>query len=117
LIALVLSLANGPVGLWVLVPLWATLIYGLSYGQGRIAGWLAGPNMVFLGAISFSMYMLHYLVMQCGLTLITLDDLLKMPVGYGVAYIGILWGLTVLLAWASYLWLESPMQRLLGPKR
>ncbi len=34
-------------------------LYGLAFGQGWFAGWLASPSMVFWGEVSFSLYMTH----------------------------------------------------------
>jgi peptidoglycan/LPS O-acetylase OafA/YrhL len=43
-------------------PLFALLIYGLAKQQGRVAQLLSTPSFVFLGEISFSLYLTHLIV-------------------------------------------------------
>lgn len=42
-----------------LVPAFAALVYGLARGGTRVSGWLAARPAVFLGEISYAVYLLH----------------------------------------------------------
>jgi len=77
---------------WLSIPLLAILIWGAQKGvSGHI---LASRPIVFLGEISFSLYMTHYLVIQ------TLDN--SLPV---------MWGITLVLAWGMYRLIETPLRK------
>ncbi len=83
----------------------ATFALGYALRHRRIPAWLA-----WLGRISYSVYLLHPVVRYVLMWL--LPDGKARPfavqLGIGVAYLA----LTLLVAWASYTWVERPGQRL-----
>lgn len=42
-----------------LIPVYASLVLSLAYGQGRLGRWLASPRMVELGHASYALYLVH----------------------------------------------------------
>lgn len=52
---------NGAAAHWS-VPCFALALYGLAFNRGWVARWLGSRVMVYLGEISYSMYMTHALV-------------------------------------------------------
>jgi peptidoglycan/LPS O-acetylase OafA/YrhL len=99
-------------GMWLTVPALAALVYGLSFGRGVLARFLSTPFMLFLGNISFSFYMVHYLVLQTGFTLMPLENLHGW---FGAFYLAWLWLLTFFTAWAMHAVIERPLQKRLVP--
>jgi peptidoglycan/LPS O-acetylase OafA/YrhL len=99
-------------GMWLIVPALAALVYSLSFGQGRIARFLSTPFMLFMGNISFSVYMVHYLVLQVGFTLLPVESLHGW---FGSFYLAWLWLLTFFAAWAMHAVIEQPLQKRLAP--
>ena len=96
-----------PQALLLLLPAILLMMAGLHAG-GPIINRLFGSRvMVFLGEISYSIYMLH------GFALILVNQLLRhfvilpsMP--YALLILGLKMGLTLLLAWLGFRWIECP---------
>ncbi|MEG3177067.1 acyltransferase [Sphingomonas sp. RB3P16] len=49
---------------WILIPLFPLLVAGLATGRSISAAALSGPRLVYLGDISFSVYLMHMLVIE-----------------------------------------------------
>jgi len=47
-----------------IVPLFALLIVGLAHNTGRVSAALSAPALVFLGVVSYSVYLSHMLVLE-----------------------------------------------------
>ncbi|MFG3419396.1 acyltransferase family protein [Micromonospora sp. NPDC049460] len=110
---------------WVRAELWAALL-AVAYilvitaaadadVRGRRSPWRSRP-MVWLGEVSFAFYLVHVLVMV---------TVLRLTGDWGVGYRG-WWGLAAVLgfllanlalAGALHRFVETPMMRLLGPRR
>lgn len=63
LTALVLANPTHELAAPLIVVLIAVLLFGLSYGRGGTAWLLSRPAMLYLGEISYSIYLLHWLVL------------------------------------------------------
>jgi peptidoglycan/LPS O-acetylase OafA/YrhL len=85
----------------------AILIAVFASGRGLVSRALSVKPLVFLGEISFSIYMLHQILMKAFVTTFAWPDVPE------VVYFGALFA----LASASYLLVEKPGQRLLLGKR
>ena len=56
-----------------LIPIYATLVLSLAYGQGRAGRWLASPTMVSLGKASYALYLVHAPIIFFSMKLFSLD--------------------------------------------
>jgi peptidoglycan/LPS O-acetylase OafA/YrhL len=84
----------------------AAIFYGCLHSRSRL---VTGPWIVQLGRISYGLYMLHMVALLLSLSL------LRPARGWpllGAKAVGLI--LTVLLAFASYRWLEAPFLRFKG---
>lgn len=72
---------------------------------GRIRGALSRPWPVALGRISYSLYLIHLLVILSSVHL--LYEVLSLPVIAGGAFVG-----SLLAAWMFHRWVEAPANRL-----
>jgi peptidoglycan/LPS O-acetylase OafA/YrhL len=89
----------------------ALLLFGLSYEHGFVARFLSLRVVVYGGAISYSLYMTHALVLKVSQP-IWLKLGLDGPWFGTLNFVGIL-GLTILGASACHHWIEVPCNRLL----
>ncbi len=83
----------------------ALLVWSLvAAPASRCAAWLAWPPLVAVGKISYGLYLWHYPLFR-----VAEAQTLKtgMPVAYGMALAACL---TVLAAWASFVWVERPLR-------
>lgn len=98
----------GPLALWPCLAT-AALIWVGSSGRALATRWLSGPVLRWIGAHSFSLYLWHWPVLVLARH-VALDQPTPMQTAMAVA-------LSVLLAWASLRWVESPVRhsRLSGP--
>jgi len=105
-IVLILSCAEGGSVLFVL-PCFATLIWGLSPGCGLLANLLCRRGFQFMGAVSFSVYLLHYpIILQLSphLLFMTPEAGVFVTVGFLAA--------VVALASLTFKWIELPFQKM-----
>ncbi|MFT4287091.1 acyltransferase family protein [Nocardioides sp.] len=85
------------------------LVLPLIFGEGgRARGWLTTPLAHWLGEISYGVFCLHMMVLVLGMRLLGIE-----------VFTGSFWGVlgftlpvSLVLAAASYRWLESPLLRL-----
>ncbi len=96
-----------------LVVCFAVLIGALSYDRGRLARFLSRGVFVYLGTISYSLYLTHQLVQRAFKVLLHPERFDPLPAltkaGYGAIYLGALLGAAALL----YHLVEEPGRRLL----
>lgn len=95
----------------------STLVVGLAANQGLAARLMSRPWMVWLGTISYSIYMSHYLVMH------VVQVASRAVMGSGVGrhfdavqsglFLVALCGLVVMLSWALYVLFEAPTRDML----
>ena len=101
-----------PRALLLLLPAILFMMAGLHAG-GPIVDRLFGSRlMVFLGEISYSIYMLH------GFALILINQLLRHVIispsmAHALLILGLKMGLTLLLAYLGFRWIESPAREML----
>jgi peptidoglycan/LPS O-acetylase OafA/YrhL len=74
---------------------------------GASAGFLRNPTLLYLGKISYGLYVLHEFAHFCALRLVPAATPIRVMAQSAVGF-----ALTVLLAAASYRWLEGPFLRL-----
>ncbi len=94
-----LSMINVRDGL--LAPIFAAVIWALSYPRTAVAQWLSARWLVVLGEASFGLYLIHYLVLHLFQAL-GLSSASIYPI-----YILLCVGLSV----ASFFWFETPARR------
>ncbi len=84
------------------------LIYVMAMGRGRITAWLSHPMLVLLGEISFSLYLLHQILLRYYQANIThfphLPDILSLA---------IFWVTVLLASYLMWALIEMPGRRLL----
>lgn len=51
-------------GTFAALPFMALIVLGLAYGRGRLAAALSLPRAIIVGEVSYSLYMVHLLVME-----------------------------------------------------
>jgi peptidoglycan/LPS O-acetylase OafA/YrhL len=93
------------------LPGFAGIILGLAYRRGPVNALLASPPALFLGRISFSFYLVHYILLRLALWIYTLD-MQNDPLWLRLLYVVLLGGLCIAVAAALHAWVESPCQRL-----
>lgn len=99
-------------GTWEIVPLLLFWLLALSYGKGRIAGWLGKPVMQFMGKISFALYMVHYPLLQILIKAIGgMDGLKAMETFPAAAFVMGLWFITIGVAIVIHKYVEIPSQK------
>ena len=88
-------------------PLIPLVIYSLARGQGGFASLLATPTMLLWGAVSYSLYMTHLIVLNCVRAIVG-----GMPTGVaGVAVAVLVIALSLAVAYCTYHWVEEPCRR------
>lgn len=97
-----------------LVPVGLVIAAGAAADAAGAPSWLASPAMVWLGNVSFAFYLWHFLVLTYGA--------MWLGAGWGtpaaVAVLVALFGVTLLLSWATYALFEYPiMRRFAGSSR
>jgi peptidoglycan/LPS O-acetylase OafA/YrhL len=86
-----------------LMPLWAVLISVFARQSGAISWFLSHPWCVRLGEISFSFYMVHYVVLRVETHFLGWTHVaVSLCVGLGA---------TLAMSFALYHWVETPMRR------
>lgn len=99
---------------WFLLPAYPLLIYALAANDGAI-GWLSHRVAVWLGAISYSLYLIHPLVLL-GLKRV-FDAMPQMPQAQAlIIYGSAATAISIALSAASYRWLEKPARALLSAR-
>jgi peptidoglycan/LPS O-acetylase OafA/YrhL len=99
--ALLIAAAHLP-GLDSLAPLaFPLLVLLCAQGEGLLARLCATRPVVWLGAISYSIYLWHWLAIQIGV---------RLP---GIEPTGLVWntamiGIVLIISWASFHWIEQP---------
>ncbi|OSZ71686.1 acyltransferase family protein [Hydrogenophaga sp. IBVHS1] len=92
-------------GLWSLWPCLGVMLVIAGRAEGRATRWLMSPSMVWLGGLSFSLYLWHWPVLAFLRYLTQAYELTP-----------VLWlcfsGITLLLSWLSWSFIETPARRL-----
>lgn len=81
-------------------PAFAVLIAVFSVGRGKFSGWLSTRPMIFLGEISFALYLIHYIVV------IYFHDHPALTAYGWVSYVSV-WGISLSLASILFLFVEK----------
>lgn len=76
----------------------------IRFSQWPAFRWLGTPWLVFIGTLSYTLYLVHYT------TLFAVEHAL--PQVPAVLQGALAFGISMLLAWASYTWVEKPCARL-----
>jgi hypothetical protein len=84
------------------------LIYVMAMGHGRITVWLSNPILVLLGEISFSIYLLHQILLRYYQSNISVFP--KLP---NVLSLAIFWGILLLASYLMWALIEMPGRRLM----
>lgn len=79
------------------------LIYVIAMGRGRIAVWLSHPMLVLLGEISFSLYLLHQILLRY--YQINIKDFPRLP---DVLALAIFWAIILLASYLIWALIEMP---------
>ncbi len=90
------------------MPFFGLLIYVMALGRGKISKLFSHPSLVFLGEISFSIYLIHRILLTYYSSRIASIQHLPNPVAFGVFMIILL--LSSYLMWVC---IEMPGRRLL----
>ena len=102
-------------GHWMLAvwnPLFACVVaigVGVVMTDGRFGRWFTGRAMVWLGELSFGIYLWHFLVL---VAMRQLWPASEQSAAFGMLALPVCVVLTLLLAWASHVWVERPAMRL-----
>jgi peptidoglycan/LPS O-acetylase OafA/YrhL len=88
------------------------VVFGESQG-GVVRRILAWPALAWLGRISYGVFLWHHTVLREIATRLPLDAL---PVPVFLSMFTLTLGITVVLAWASYRFVEQPFMRLRGTR-
>lgn len=92
-----------------LVPLGLLVASGAAHDSAGRGSWFASRPMVWLGEISFAFYMLHQLVQSYGHRVLGAGRSWDTVPAIGV--VGLLMGVTVVLAWLVYALVERPVMK------
>jgi peptidoglycan/LPS O-acetylase OafA/YrhL len=116
LAALLLTLhAKGP-DLLVIV-LFAALLIAVVSNRGRVGAWLNSSPLVWLGEISYALYLVHGFVQHATSEVLTLGlhihDRHDLSGNSSLGVLAIMCAASLLLAVACYRWIEKPAQRYL----
>jgi len=98
---------------WYLLPVYPLLIFGLATSHGRAARFLSSRPVEWLGDISFSIYLVHSIV----LNVLQAVSAKVVPIESRAGWIVALVTTTLLVAPLSYYLFELPMRRLLVGRR
>jgi len=88
------------------------LIYIIAIGRGRITAWLSLPILVLLGEISFSVYLLHQILLFCYSTHIS-----SFPHLPNILSLSIFWVILLLASYLMWALIEMPSRRLILGQR
>lgn len=84
------------------------LIYVMAMGRGRIAAWLSHPMPVLLGEISFSLYLLHQILLRYYQA-----NIAAFPVLPNMLLLAIFWVVLLLASYVMWSLIEMPCRRLI----
>jgi peptidoglycan/LPS O-acetylase OafA/YrhL len=93
----------------------AVLVHVLLARRGT--GMLSRPALVWVGRISYGGYLFHALVLWIAGRASFETPINELPLPERVTVFVMLWGVTVALASASFVWFEKPLARYLCRKR
>lgn len=88
------------------------LIYVISIGRGRISKWLSNPLLILLGEISFSLYLIHQILMRFYQSNIAAFPRLPNPIPLAIFWLVLL--LSSYLMWSI---IEKPSRQLILGRR
>jgi peptidoglycan/LPS O-acetylase OafA/YrhL len=84
------------------------LIYVMAMGRGRISAWLSHPILVLLGEISFSIYLLHKILLD-----FYIGNIHRFPVLPNMLSLAIYWTTILLASYVMWSLIEMPCRRLM----
>ncbi len=84
------------------------LIYIMAIGRGRITAWLSHPTLVLLGEISFSLYLLHQILL-----IYYQSNISNIPQKSNILSLAIFWVILLLASYLMWALIEMPARRLL----
>ncbi|MFC4273884.1 acyltransferase family protein [Achromobacter aloeverae] len=116
LAALLLTLhAKGPDLMAIL--LFAGLLMAVVSNRSRIGAWLNSSPLVWLGEVSYALYLIHGLVQHAASEVLSrglhIQDRHALSSGTSLWLLALMLGTSLLLAAACYRWIEKPAQRYL----
>jgi peptidoglycan/LPS O-acetylase OafA/YrhL/ankyrin repeat protein len=88
------------------------LIYVISIGRGRISRWLSSPPLVLLGEISFSLYLIHQILIRFYQNNIAAFPKLPDPIP-----LAIFWVVLLLFSYLMWAIVENPSRQLILRQR
>lgn len=91
-------------GLWLI---WGILILVFALSKGPVTAILSTRPLVFLGEISFALYLVHAIVLAC------IEPRAETFKAFGLAGYGMFWGIALLAAAALYKGVEDPCRHLI----
>jgi peptidoglycan/LPS O-acetylase OafA/YrhL len=115
LAVLILLLLHGGAPDLLIVPLFALLILAAVANRGRVAEVLNSRPLVWVGDVSYSLYLIHGLVQYVTTRLLVLgfgiDDREAVPGGWSLALMVAMVTVSILLAGPAYRWIEVAGRR------
>lgn len=87
-----------------LLPFWGLLIAAFAQQRGRVSGLFSSPVLVRLGEVSFAFYLVHSTVIEAVVRIVGARN---------AEVLGISMAVSLMLSFALFHWVETPMRRLI----
>jgi peptidoglycan/LPS O-acetylase OafA/YrhL len=119
IIAFILFSLNSSLNDSFTVLLWLPLIYSLSSDSGVIAVALQNKFLYFLGTISYSIYLIHAIILMAyrNIRVFVFDAPINLGLlSEGLLLIGLI-TITIALSYCTYIYIESRWRRILNPSK
>ena len=107
------------------IPLFMLLVLTVAANQGLLRKLWLLPALQFIGTISYSIYLTHYMLILCvGIPLLDLTGhpytgpgSVSLPLYASIPYVMVFTLVVILFSWFTYTYVEKPLRNLLKGKR